>query len=88
VTASIGHFSILITSITSRWRRRTGNSSGHGQCDVASDSSHLREMGISVRTPDGSRQTIVKRLKTPQYFSFPFVNIVLDPASSPMPAMI
>jgi hypothetical protein len=45
-------------------------------------------MGISVRTPDGSRQTIVKRLKTPQYFSFPFVNIVLDPASSPMPAMI
>jgi hypothetical protein len=35
-------------------------------------------LGIGVRTLEGSRQTIVKRLKTPQPLSFPTVSIVPD----------
>jgi hypothetical protein len=43
-------------------------------------------MDIGVRTLDASRQPIVKLLKTPQHFSFPFVNIGRDSATSPMRA--
>jgi hypothetical protein len=35
-------------------------------------------MSIGVCTLDGSRQPIVKLLKTPQHFSFPAINIVRD----------
>jgi len=40
-----------------------------------------------VVTLDGSRQSIVKLLKTPRHFFFPIVNIMLDSASPPMPVL-
>jgi hypothetical protein len=40
-----------------------------------------------VVTLDGPRQSIVKPLKTPRHFCFPFVNIILDSASPPMPVL-
>jgi hypothetical protein len=38
-------------------------------------------LGIGVRTLEGSRQPIVKLLKTPQHLSFPTVSIVPDSAA-------
>jgi len=40
-----------------------------------------------VVTLDGSRQSIVKLLKTPRHFFFPIVNIMLDSASPPLPVL-